>query len=41
MDEVFRSLKKAGIHYILNEQEIILEMFEDRLNDPHEADAVW
>ncbi len=40
MDEVCRKLKKAGIHYILNEQEIILEMFDDIINDHHEADAV-
>ncbi|MGD6896600.1 GNAT family N-acetyltransferase [Bacillus infantis] len=39
MDEVFKSLKKAGIHYIKNDQEFILEMFEDKINNPHEADT--
>lgn len=39
MDEVFKCLKIAGIHYIQNDQEFILEMFEDKINDPHEVDT--
>lgn len=39
MDELLKNLKLAGIHHIINDNEIILEILEEKVNNTSEIDT--